>query len=153
MNRVSSSLTILIRIGIPTMWFAFVLSIMILLSVAVSGRAQFFSNPILWISILFILGSGMTLMYLVFWKFYRVDMDRKFVYVSNYFRTFKYSFNDIESIKGISLFPDRIFKIRLKSKGSFGRNIYFLASQKLWEDFISEHAVQLENILLAPKSS
>jgi hypothetical protein len=153
MNRVSSSLTILIRIGIPTMWSAFVLSLIILLSVAVSGRAQIYSNPILWISILLILGTGMTLIYLVFWKFYRVDMDRKFVYISNYFRTYKYSFNDIESIKGISIFPDRIFKIQLKSKGSFGRNIYFLASQKLWHDFINEHAEQLENILVAPKSS
>lgn len=146
MDRVSSSLTIVLRIVIPTVWLVTVISLVVLLSWAVIGRAQIFSNPIIWLALLLIIGSGVAFIYFILWRLYRVDMDHKYVYVSNYFRTYKYSLKDIESIVGISLFPDRIFRIRLKSKGSFGKNIYFLASQKLWQDFIDEHPEQIRGI-------
>jgi hypothetical protein len=70
-------------------------------------------------------------------------MDDHHLYISNYFRTFKYPFSDIEVIRESSVLPGRIFCIRLKSKGSFGKNIYFLASQELWKDFLSTHQSQL----------
>ena len=146
MDRVSSSLTIVIRIALPTIWLATVISLVVLLSWAVSGRAQIFSNPIIWIALLLIIGSGVAFIHFILWKLYRVDMDHKYIYVTNYFRTYKYPFQDIELIKGISIFSDRIFRIQLKSKGSFGKNIYFLASQKLWHDFIDEHPEQLKDI-------
>ena len=146
MDRVSSSLTIVLRIVLPTVWLITILSLVILLSIAVSGKAQLFTNPILWGSLLFILGSGFAFIYFVLLRFYRIDMDNKSVYVSNYFRTFKYPFSDVKSIHGISALPDRIFHIELKSKGSFGKHIYFLASQKLWQDFVENHPQQLEGI-------
>ncbi|MGB4848417.1 MAG: hypothetical protein WBP41_10895 [Saprospiraceae bacterium] len=147
MDRVSSSLTIILRIVLPTVWLVTVLSLVILLSVAVSGRAEIFSNPIIWGSLLFILASGFAFIYFLLWRFYRIDMDNKSVYISNYFKTFKYSFTDVKSISGISTFPDRIFHMELKSKGSFGKHIYFLASQKLWQDFVEKHPQQLREIL------
>ena len=146
MDRVSSSLTIVLRIVLPTVWLVTIISLVILLTVAVSGKAQLFTNPILWGSLLFILGSGFAFIYFVLWRLYRIDMDHKSIYISNYFRTFKYPFSDVDSIKGISSLPDRIFHIELKSKGSFGKHIYFLASQKLWQDFVEHHPKQLEGI-------
>ena len=146
MNRVSSSLTIILRIALPTMWAASVVSLVVLLSWSVGGRANIFANPIVLIGLFLIIASGIAFIKLLLWKLYRVDIDDKYVYVSNYFRTFKYPFQDIESIKGISLLPERIFKIQLKSKGSFGSVIYFLASQKLWQDFVKEHPLQLQDI-------
>ncbi len=152
MDRVSSSLTIVMRIAFPTVWLVTVFSLVVLLSLAVSGKAQIFSYPVVWIALLLIVGSGMAFIHFILWRLFRVDMDRKYIYISNYFRTFKYPFNDIKSIKGISLLPDRVFRIQLKSKGSFGKNIYFLASQKLWHDFIDEHPEQMLGIYFAPKS-
>lgn len=146
MNRVSSSLTIILRIAFPTMWAAFVISLVVLLSWSIGGRVNIFSNPIVLIGLFLIIACGIAFIKLILWKLYRVDMDDKYVYVSNYFRTYKYPFQDIESIKGISFAPNRIYKIQLKSKGSFGSAIYFLASQKLWQDFVETHPNQLENI-------
>ncbi len=146
MDRVSSSLTIVLRIVLPVVWLVTILSLVILLSVAVSGRAEIFSNPVIWGSLLFILASGFAFIYFLLWRFYRVDMDGKSIYLSNYFKTFKYPFSDVKSIKGISAMPDRIYHIELKSKGSFGKHIYFLASQKLWQDFVEKHPKQLEGI-------
>ena len=88
----------------------------------------------------------MAFIYFVLWRFFRVDMDYKYVYITNYFKTYRYPFTDIKSIKRNSILPTRIFRIELKSPGSFGKNIYFLASQKLWQDFVKEHPDQLQNI-------
>ena len=139
MERVSSQLTIFLRIALPTIWLTTILSLIVLLAVAVSGKAQVFSNPIVLAGLVFVLATGIAFIYFFLWRFYRVDMDERFVYVSDYFKTYKYSFNDIESIKGSSWAPNRVFVIRLKSKGSFGKDILFLASQKLWNDFVNEH--------------
>lgn len=147
MERVSSQLTIFLRIALPTIWMTTMLSLIVLLTVAVSGKAQIFSNPIVLGSLTFILVTGIAFIYFFLWRFYRVDMDDKFVYVSDYFKTYKYSYNDIESIRGISWAPTRVFIIQLKSKGSFGKEIQFLASQKLWNDFVSEHPDVLSKLI------
>ncbi len=146
MERVSSQLTILLRIALPTIWLTTVLSLTFLLGWTVRGKAQIFSNPLVWIGLILVLGSGIAFIRFILWRFYRVDMDDRYVYVSNYFKTFKYPFSDVESIRGSSVLPGRIFLIRLKSKGSFGKDIYFLASQKLWGDFVKEHQDALRDL-------
>ena len=62
------------------------------------------------------------------------------------FKTYKYPFSDVESIRPSNILPGRIFVITLKSKGSFGKKIHFLASQKLWGDFVVEHQDALRGI-------
>ena len=139
MQRVSSQLTIVLRIVIPTVWFTTILSIVILLGWAVRGKAGLFANPFIWVGLLLILGSGFALIKLLLWKFYRIDLDKKYVYVSNYFKTYRYPYSEIESVTDSKTLPGRVFLITLKSKGTFGRHIYFLAAQSLWQDFLAEN--------------
>lgn len=139
MQRVSSQLTIVLRIVIPTVWLTTILSFVILLGIAVRGKAGLFGNPFIWIGLLIILGSGFTLIKWLLWRFYRVDLDHRYLYISNYFSTYKYPLSDIESIVPSATFPTRIFCIVLKSKGTFGKKIWFLASQTLWQDYLLEH--------------
>lgn len=139
MQRVSSQLTIFLRIALPTIWLTTILSIVILLSWAVRGKAGLFGNPFIWIGLLLILGTGFAFVKMVLWRFYRVDMDSRFVYVSNYFKTYKYPFSEIESISDSKTLPGRVFLITLKAKGSFGKKIYFLAAQMLWQEFLKEN--------------
>jgi len=144
MQRVSSQLTIFLRIALPTIWLTTILSIVILLSWAVRGKAGLFGNPIIWIGLLLILGTGFAFIKLVLWKFYRVDMDSRYIYVSNYFKTYKYPFSEIESISDSKTLPGRVYLITLKAKGSFGKKIYFLAAQVLWQDFQKENPGLIE---------
>lgn len=147
-DRVSSQWTIVLRIALPTIWLTTVLSLTLLLGWTVRGKAQVFSNPIVWLGLLFILGSGFAFIKFILWRLYRIDMDHRYMYVTNYFRTYQYSFADIESITNTSFLPGRLFRINLKSRGSFGRHIYFLASRKLWEDFVVEHPDLFRDIYL-----
>lgn len=144
MQRVSSQLTIVMRIVLPTIWFASILSIIVLLGFAVNGKAGLFGNPYIWIGLVLILGSGIAFIKLLLLRFYRVDMDPRFVYVSNYFKTYKYPFTALESITNSTVLPGRVFCIHLKSEGTFGKNIYFLASQILWQDFQKENPGLIE---------
>jgi len=147
MQRVSSQLTIVLRIALPTAWLTLILSITILLGWTVRGTARLFAHPMLWLSLLIILGSGFAFIYFVLWRLYRVDMDDRFLYVSNYFKTYKYELTDIESITDSKVLPGRIFCIHLKASGSFGKNIYFLAAQSLWKDYIETHPMQMGPLL------
>lgn len=139
MERVSSQGTIFIRIAIPTIWLTTIFSLIVLLLLAVQGKAQIFSNPIVWLVFLIILGSGLAFIYFVLWRIYRVDMDDEAVYVSDYFKTYRYPFSDIAGIRESKILPGRVFIIELKSKGSFGKEMAFLASQKLWKEYLLEH--------------
>ncbi len=147
MERVSSQLTIALRIALPTIWLTTILSLIILLSWSVRGKAQILTNPFVLLGLVLILGTGYVFIRYILWRVYRIDMDEKFVYISNYFRTFKYPFSDIESIRDSRFLPGRVFCITLKSKGSFGKEIYFLASQKLWKDFVEGHPDLFKSII------
>jgi hypothetical protein len=146
-DRVSSQLTILIRIALPTMWIVTLVSLVVLLTYSVQGKAHIFSNPILWIILIFIFGSTVLFIKYILWRIFRIDMDERHLYVSDYFKTFKYPFTDIESITDSKVLPGRIYKITLKSKGTFGKEISFLASRKLWDDFVAEHPQIFNEIL------
>lgn len=139
MQRVSSQLTIVLRIVLPTVWFTTIVSLVVLLLWAVRGKAGLFSNPYLWVGLLLILGSGLILIKWLLWRYYRIDMDERYVYVTNYFKTYKYPLSDIERITTSKMLPDRIFCIHLKAKGTFGQDIQFLASQALWKDYLGNH--------------
>ncbi len=139
MNRVSSQLTIVLRIVIPTVWFTAIVSTLLMLSWAVRGKAGLFSNPYIWIGIILIIGTGFAFIRLLLWRLYRIDMDQEHLYVTNYFKTYKYPYADVVSILDVGILKSRIYRITLKSKGSFGQKIYFLASKSLWLDFVTEH--------------
>lgn len=146
MDRVSSQGTIFLRIALPTVWLATILSLVVLLGWAVRGKAQIFTNPIIWGVFLIILLTGFAFIHFVLWRVYRVDMDSHYVYVSNYFKTFKYPFNDVKEIRDSKLLPGRVFIIELKSKGTFGKQVAFLASQRLWKDYLLEHPHVFQNL-------
>ena len=147
MQRVSSQLTIVLRIALPTAWLTLIISITILLGWTVRGTARMFAHPFIWISLLIILGSGFAFIKFLLWRLYRIDFDDRFLYISNYFKTYKYELTDIESITDSKILPGRVFCIHLKSKGSFGKNIYFLASQALWKDYVETHQQQMLPLL------
>lgn len=139
MNRVSSQLTIVLRIVIPTVWFTAILSTLVMLTWAVRGKAGLFSNPYIWLGVILIIATGYAFIRLLLWRVYRVDMDSEYLYVTNYFKTYKYPYSEVDTIQDAGILKGRIFRITLKAKGSFGQKLYFVASKTLWLDFKNEH--------------
>jgi hypothetical protein len=60
----------------------------------------------------------------------RVEVDDQFVYVSNYFRSYRYPWEDIDRLGKQDFIVLQFIHIRLKAPGSFGRTMTFLSSKR-----------------------
>ncbi len=128
MHRISTNATLFLKLFLPLFWLVFfgclVLAIWLVKSVS-WGILEPNSAK-----------TAMTLLYLLFalfiyftlFQLQRIEVDDHFLYVYSYFRSRRYPFHQIESIREYPFGPLRIARIRLKSSGTFGRNIYFIES-------------------------
>jgi hypothetical protein len=148
MQRVSSNLTIFFKLFIPTVWIVF-FSIFTASIFLVNEQtiplltSPAFRYPFLAVYIIFLL-----LIYFTLIQLKRVELDDHAYYVSNYFKTFKLIYEDIESISIVPLSRLQLTTFRLKAKGSFGKKITFLASKQLWDLFLDAHP-DVKNHLLS----
>ena len=146
-SRVSSNATMFLRIFIPTAWITFfgMFTIAILISSGERlpmGGGWDVKLGILFFFLLFLAGIYFTLM-----KLYRVEFGKDGVYVSNYLKTYRYKYIDLENIieKNFGLF--KTGTLVLKQKGKFGKKITFLISKIHYEDYIRENPSTFEHLL------
>lgn len=140
MYRLSSNLTMVLKLFIPFFWTTILLGF----TVAVWTQPRHFFGGIplesvRWASIAILLMSTATFL-LAFWPLKRVETDGENVYVSNYFRTAHYSWRrDVEGVSESRFLFFRICTLELNGVGSFGRKMRFLPSKKLFNDFRAEY--------------
>jgi len=83
------------------------------------------------------------LFFLIFLRFTllrlkRVELSETHIYISNYFKTYRYPFSDIECIKVSDLLLFKLAKVEFTAKTSFGRNVYFLLQSHYLADYIEK---------------
>jgi len=66
----------------------------------------------------------------------RIELDHQFLYVSNYFKTYRYTFDSIKDLTVSDFILFRIGAISLRTRGALGRKIYFLQSRQKFDDFV-----------------
>ncbi len=133
-NQLSSNWTLLFRLFIPTLWFAFFGTFLIAVLRADKSQTDTSVNYLLYGLIFFVFAFLIIFRYTLF-RLKRIDTDETHIYVSNYFKSARYLFRDIESItvsKGI-LF--NYGTLNLRGRGIFGNKIIFLASSPRLEVF------------------
>ena len=139
MQRISSNLTLFFKLFVPTFWTVFYgLFTFVLLFVDDSTMELFQSDILRYSNLVFYL-STLLIMYLTIFKLHRVELSPEGVFVTNYFKTAKYTYDSIDAIgyKNYQFFKTGF--IRLKQKGIFGKTILFLMKRKYLEDFMEEH--------------
>ena len=138
-RQLSTSWTLALRIFFPTLWLTFFGTFLI--SVLFTDKSTLGDLPVGALRI------GLTLFIaiflFVFWKtlfqIKRIDADKDYVYITNYFKNVRYPHADVEKIelsKGIIFTYGKMF---LKGKGSFGDSVVFLASRKRLELYLLEN--------------
>lgn len=139
MERVSTNLTLFYKFFIPVFWIVFFGAF----TIAVwSFRHAYYGEipgPALRIGALFFYFSGLVLLGLTLMRLKRVEMSTDFVYVTNYFRHFRYPFHQIEKITESNFLFLKIVNLYLKEPGHFGRRITFVASNDRYTAFWAEH--------------
>ena len=66
-------------------------------------------------------------------------MDQTHVFVTNYFKNFKYPWSNIENIEERDFVLFRTIHLVLKQPGTFGKKITFVASRRKFNAFIKEN--------------
>ncbi len=139
MQRVSTSATILLKFFIPTFWMVFFGALAIALLISDQGLYGRISVNALRIGIIVFFLLGVAALYWSVMRLKRVEMDDQFVYVTNYFKTFRYPYHNVEKMTESDYLFFRSIHIHLKKAGQFGKKITFVVSQKLLNDFLKNH--------------
>ena len=139
MFQLSSGTTLFYKIFLPCIWLAFfstfALAVFLLDEDYIGGYSIVYYRVGL---ILFLLLGFLFFQFTVF-KLKRVDASDAFFHISNYFKNFRYPVADIESIRTKDIGIVTIASLTLVAKGTFGKKIYFLLSQRNAQKYISAH--------------
>lgn len=148
MKNISTSLTLFLKIFIPTFWIVFFGAFTIGVFVKDIGIGPFLPGTFKIVALVFFL-LGSLLFYFTLMQLKRVDMDDDFMYVSNYFKTVRYSYNAIGKIKERDWLLFHTIHVHFREKGYFGEKIVFLARGKKLTRFLKNHPVAAERLFEA----
>jgi hypothetical protein len=149
MQRISSNVTLFLKIFIPTFWIVF----FGIFTVAVWRLDVPYFGPVkaqtmkIGLTVFFLVGSG--LLYLTLLQLKRVELDELHVYASNYFKTYRYTFDSVEKITERDMGLFHLVRIHLKAPGHFGKKLTFLLDEPMLKDFLEknpEAAAQFEKL-------
>ena len=154
MQRISSNATLFLKIFVPTVWMVF----FGLFSIAVwlVDVPYFGPVPALWMKLgltVFLL-MGIGFFSLTLFRLKRVELDELYVYASNYFKTYRYPYHNIEKITERDLVLFHVVRIHLKTPGNFGKKLTFLLDEAMFKDFLEKHpdlAVSIAELRLIGK--
>lgn len=147
MQQISSSFTLFLKIIFPTSWFMFF---------GLFGLGAIFLNDgrnALLASNYFILGYTIffivfaIIIYLTCIQIQRVDMDSNYIYITNYFKTYRYDYQSIESISMQNWLVFTTAKITLKEKGKLGQRIHCLIRKKVFLEFVAENRSSFKDLI------
>ena len=137
-KRISTSMTLFLRLFIPVFWIVFFGAFTIGLLVT-SHLPATLDNYYFKIGVIVFYLAGLAFLYFTFLRLKRVEIDGDFVYVTDYIKTYRYPFHNIASIHEINLYIFQLCTIRFKEKGSFGKKIHFLESRIKFENALKEY--------------
>jgi hypothetical protein len=130
MNRLSSNATLFWKIFVPVFYMSFV-GLFILAVTVLNDELTTFSS--IWIKLLMVIIYliFITLMYFTIMDLKRVEATELDMYVSNYFKTYKYPKSAIENVSSKNFGIFNIITLTMKEKTSMGKKIRFIADKKV----------------------
>ncbi len=139
MERVSTNMTLVYKVFIPTFWIVFFGSFVIVSFVYKDHYQGSIPGEYLRTGAILFFLTGFAFLWLTLLRLKRVEMDKDFIYVTNYFKHYKYPWSNIEKITEHKFFHTNIVTIKFKVPGTFGKQITFVASNKLFRLFRADH--------------
>ena len=140
MRRISSSATLGLKLFFPTFWVVFFGAFTIAVLSSAVGKSPLFSNWIFKVGLLGFFLLGALILYFTVFRLKRVEIDDPYVYVTNYFKSYRYPFHNIDQIREHNFVFFHLAVIKLKESGTFGKRIFFVQSRQKFEDFLKSYA-------------
>lgn len=139
MNRLSSNTTLMWKFFIPTFYISFVgLFLMAVLFLESDEIALFYT----WWSKVLALAVYLFFIFLMWrtvFRLKRVEEEGDYIYVSDYFKTYKYQKADIETVKSSNYGLMNLITITMKSNTSLGKKIRFIGKESVIGELYNYH--------------
>lgn len=142
MQRISSNTTLFFRLFVPTFWAVFYGLFTVVLFLADNSTVNIFQSDWLKYSNLVFYLSSLLILYLTVFQLKRVELSEEGIFVTDYFKTVKYTYDSLESISYKKYPGFKLGNLRLREKGIFGTNISFILKKSYLEDFIQKNPEQ-----------
>lgn len=147
--RVSSNWTLFLKIFFPTFWIVFFGSLLFFI-VVLNGLGAMSAHPLVKIAAVLIFAMFFAALYFSVMKLKRVEMGEDHFFVTNYFRTYRYSYDSIAAINETDLFVTHLVSIRFTAKSAFGKKVFFISRTDVWREFIAGHPALFGHLLDTP---
>ncbi|MEY3051535.1 MAG: hypothetical protein RLY31_1320 [Bacteroidota bacterium] len=136
MVRLSSNFTLLLKIFFPTFYVtffgAFTIAVWRLDAPTIGPLAAWQFN--LLFTLLYTV--GLAVIHRTVFRLKRIEADESHLFVSNYFKTYRYPLADIEQLSERNLGIFQVVSVRLKAAGHFGRRLFFLLDMAMLRDYL-----------------
>ena len=146
-THVSTSASLFLKLVFPTVWMVFFTTLLI--GSLFSDYDFFGPFPARTFQLglaLFIL-IGVSILYWMVLRLKRVDMDKESFYVTNYFKSYRYTYDSLENIKERDYAVILVVDLFLKEPGSFGKKMTFVASRNRYKAFVEKHPELFKGLL------
>lgn len=138
-HQVSSSTTLGLKFALPALWIVFFSLFTLALFLTDKDGFGVIPSSTFKYYMLGFLVFGIAFLYWSVIRLKRVEMDGEFLYASNYFKTFRYPYHQIEKFTEKDYFFFSSFHVHLKQAGNFGKKMTFIASKKKFEKFAAQY--------------
>ena len=145
MNRLSSNWTLILKIFIPVFWLMFFGALTFAVFITNPLDVPQFTTKAFKMEMVIILISGLLFFAFTFFRLKRVDADDKNIYISNYFKTYKYPSDSIDKIIIYNHLILKVAHLHFKGRSSFGKKIFFIPFQSNLREFAVKNNILLKN--------
>lgn len=135
--RLSHNATLFLKIFFPTFWIVFFGLLIAAIFVVGGDELPVLASSVVKYPILVFFLVFLLLFYVTIMSLKRVDADGEYLYVSNYFKTYRYKLVDLDYTKESNFGLTNVIKIYLKEKGSFGKSMFFILNRPTFDDYLS----------------
>lgn len=133
MIRLSSDWTLFYKFFLPTVWIVFF--------GITTGVLLFTLRP----ALPFVLGAVLcysacvAFLYFTILQLKRVEGTAEHMYVTNYFKTYRYTLDSIAKITSSDFLIFKVVTLHFAESTSFGRRIHFIRRRTVWEEYLYQH--------------
>lgn len=139
MIRLSSAWTLILKLFLPIFYAVFMGAWTVTTIYIGDEVSPLFEHWVYRLVMIGLYGLGLLFFFYTTWRLKRLDATPTHLFITDYFKTFRYSFESIAEIKPINFFVFNFLKITLKEKGSFGVDFYILIEKSVWNQYIVAH--------------
>ncbi len=152
-QRVSSRWTFFLKLAFPLLWIILMggVTILMLISPLENLEAPFTPSIAKAMTIGFYL-TVIGLLYLLFMRTLWVGLDPKHIYISNYFKSYKYTYNSVAKFEEKNMLLYTIVVIHFHQKTKFGKSIFFIRNH-YWNYFLEKHPEVIDEIIASPQEA